>query len=79
VWELTLQGDATTKYEFRSSTTLKFTPGTLLGLTQANPGSDPGTVDGSGNFVTTDDSGAAKVRLTLTGPTRDFVRTQTIP
>jgi hypothetical protein len=78
-WELTLQGDAGTAYEFRSSATLEFTPGTLVGgLIQGNPGSDPGDIDLSGDFVTTDGSGAATVRLPLTGP-RAFVRAQTTP
>ena len=80
VWELTLSGQALTKYEFRSSTTLDFTPGTLVGtLSQGNPGTDPGVIDGSGNFVTTDTNGDAKVRLTLTGDPKDFVRAVSLP
>jgi hypothetical protein len=80
MWELTLSGQPSTKYEFRSSTTLDFTPGTLVGgLSQENPGTDPGTVDGSGTFVTTDSNGVAKVRLTLTGEPKDFVRAVSLP
>ncbi|MCH7228113.1 LamG-like jellyroll fold domain-containing protein [Haloferula sp. A504] len=80
VWELTLSGIPSTKYEFRSSTTLDFTPGTLVGgLGQENPGTDPGTIDGSGNFVTTDTQGDAKVRMTLTGDPKDFVRGVSLP
>jgi hypothetical protein len=80
MWELTLSGAASTKYEFRSSTTLDFTPGTLVGaLSQGNPGTDPGTVDGGGNFVTTNTNGEAKVRLTLTGDPKDFVRAVSLP
>jgi len=80
VWELTLEGNASANYEFRSSTTLDFTPGTLVSpLTQANPGTDPGTVDVSGDFVTTDANGVATVRMTLTGSPKDFVRGVSLP
>ena len=79
VWEATLEGAPNTKYEFRSSTTLNFTPGTLVALTQGNPGTDAGTVDGSGNFVTTNGSGIATVRMTLSGNPSDFVRAQSLP
>jgi hypothetical protein len=77
---VTLSGAVATRYEFRSSTTLDFSPGTLVsGLTQGNPGIDPGTVDAGGNFVTTDANGTAKVRLTLTGAPKDFVRAVSLP
>lgn len=81
VWELTLVGTAGVTCEFRSSTTLNFDPGTLVeNLTQANPGSDPGTIGGPNNSrVTFDGSGNATVRMTLTGSPSDFVRAQTIP
>jgi hypothetical protein len=81
VWELTLVSTAGVTCELRSSTTLNFTPGTLVeNLTQGNPGSDPGTIGGPNNSrVTLDGSGNAKVRMTLTGSPSDFVRAQTIP
>jgi hypothetical protein len=81
VWELTLKGDASTAYEFRSSTTLNFTPGTLVeSLTQGNPGTDPGVISGANSeILTTDGNGDAKVRMTLTGNPADFVRAQTVP
>jgi hypothetical protein len=77
VWELTLAGAPDTRYEFRSSTDLVFNPGILVqGLTQGNPGTDPGTISGPSNeFVTTDGNGDAVVRVTLTGP-RNFIRGQ---
>jgi hypothetical protein len=44
-------------------------------LTQGDPG-DPGTIGGINNsVVTTDGSGNATVRMTLTGP-RNYVRAQ---
>jgi hypothetical protein len=81
VWELALAGDPGTLYEFRTSTTLDFNPGTLVeNLTQGSPGSDPGTIGGINNSqVTTDLTGAAKVRMLLTGNPADFVRAQTVP
>jgi hypothetical protein len=80
VWELTLVGNANTDYEFRSSTTLEFNPGTLLeNLTQGDPG-DPGDVGGTNNSVlTTAGSGIGTVRLVLTGDPRDFVRAVSLP
>lgn len=79
VWELTLEGAAATGYEFYSSTDLTFAPGTLVtSLTQNNPAEDPGDVTG-GNLLTTDANGDGKVRLTLSGATRDFVRAQSAP
>jgi hypothetical protein len=80
VWELTLVGNANTHYEFRSSTTLEFNPGTLVeNLTQGDAG-DPGTVGGTNNSVlTTDGSGDATVRLVLTGDPRNFVRAVSLP
>lgn len=81
VWELTLSGPAGVTCEFRSSTTLDFTPGTLVeNLTQGNPGSDPGTIGGPDHSrVTLDGSGNATVRMTLTGTPSNFVRAQTVP
>ena len=79
VWELTLAGTGDTAYEFRSSTTLDFTPGTLVtSLTQGNPG-DPGVIGGANDSnITTDSNGDATVRMTLNGPT-NFLRAQTLP
>jgi lysophospholipase L1-like esterase len=76
-WELTLEADPDSLYEFRSSPDLTFNPGTLVeNLTQGNPGTDPGTIRGSHNeFVTTNGAGFATVRVTLTGP-KNFVRAQ---
>ena len=75
VWELSLLGNPNTPYEFRSSTTLDFTPGTLVeSLTQVGPG-----LVTAGKLVTTDANGDATVRLTLTGDPADFVRAQTLP
>jgi hypothetical protein len=81
VWELALTGPAGVTCEFRSSTTLDFTPGTLVeNLTQGNPGSDPGTIGGPNNSqVTTDGIGNATVRMILTGDPSDFVRARTVP
>jgi len=79
-WELTLVGDPATAYEFRSSATLEFTPGTLIeNLTQGNPGTDPGTIGGANDSVLTDINGDGTVRMALTGNPADFVRAQTIP
>jgi hypothetical protein len=77
VWELTLTGEPDTRYEFRSSPDLAFNPGTLVqGLVQQNPATDPGVISGTGSeYVTTDGSGAAVVRMSLGGP-RNFVRAQ---
>jgi hypothetical protein len=48
-------------------------------LTQEDPG-DPGTIGGTNDSVlTTDGSGNATVRLTLTGDPRDFVRAVSLP
>ena len=81
VWELTLIGPAGVTCEFLSSTILDFNPGTLVGnISQGNPGTDPGTIGGPNNSrVTTDGSGNATVRMTLTGDPSDFVRAQTVP
>jgi hypothetical protein len=70
VWALTLKADPNSSWQFRSSTTLNFTPGTLV--TDLIDAGGPGTIVGS--VLTTDGSGDAKVRLTLTGSPADFVR-----
>jgi hypothetical protein len=77
LWELTLAGDPDTRYEFRSSPDLDFTPGTLIqGLVQDNPATDAGVISGPNNqFVTTDENGDAVVRVALGGP-KNFVRAQ---
>ncbi|MCF7731442.1 MAG: immune inhibitor A [Akkermansiaceae bacterium] len=79
-WELTLKGAANTAYEFRSSTTLDFNPGTLVeNLTQGDAG-DPGATGGTNNsMLFTDGNGDGTVRLALTGNPADFVRAQTAP
>ncbi|MCH7226883.1 hypothetical protein [Haloferula sp. A504] len=81
LWELTLVGDPSTDYEFYSSTTLDFTAGALIeNLVQGDPVGDAGTVGGTSNSVlTTDANGDGKVRVTLTGDPRDFVRAQSAP
>jgi hypothetical protein len=80
VWELTLQAEANANYQFRSSTTLEFNPGTLVeNLTQGDPG-DPGTIGGPNNSVLTiDANGMGTVRLILSGDPRDFVRAVSLP
>lgn len=80
LWELVLQGEPSTGYVFYSSTTLDFTPGTLVeNLSQGDPG-DEGTVGGPNDSVlTTDANGDGRVRVTLTGDPADFVRAQTAP
>ena len=77
VWELALKGAASGIYEFRSSTTLDFTPGTLVeNLVLAGPG----TIGGTNNSqVTTDGSGLATVRMNLGSAPKNFVRAQTAP
>ena len=81
IWELTLTGTPGKTFEFRSSTTLTFNPGTLVeNLTQGTPGTDPGTIGGTNNSrVTTDGSGNAKVRFALSGSPSDFVRAEEVP
>ena len=79
IWEVTLEGEPGTTYEFRSSAVLDFNPGTLVeNLTQGDPG-DPGTIGGVNDAnVTTDGSGNATIRMTLAG-SANFVRAQTPP
>jgi hypothetical protein len=79
VWELTLKGEANTAFEFRSSTTLDFNPGTqVVSLMPGVPA--VGTISGTNSeILTTDGSGDATVRMTLTGNPADFVRAQTVP
>ncbi len=78
-WELTLEGEASTGYEFRSSPTLDFTPGALVENLAA--GADPvGTIGGTNHSVlTTDVNGDGTVRMMLTGNPADFVRAQIPP
>jgi hypothetical protein len=80
LWELTLEGAPDTAYEFRSSTTLEFTPGTLVqNLTQGDP-DDAGTISGPNeSVITTNETGDATLRLTLAGGPANFVRAQSIP
>ena len=75
-WELKLEGKPDTAYEFRSSTTLDFTSGTLVTGLTATVGVISG---GSSEIVTTDVSGNATVRMALSGNPADFVRAQTAP
>jgi len=77
VWELALKGAAGGTYEFRSSATLDFTPGTLVeNLSLAGPG----TIGGTNNSqVTTDGSGLATVRMDLGTAPKNFVRAQSAP
>ena len=79
-WELTLEGEASTGYEFYSSPILDFTPGDLvINLTQGDPG-DPGDISGDNSEVlTTDGNGDGTARMTLSGSPADFVRVQTAP
>jgi len=79
VWEVTLNGDANTLFEFRSSNTLDFSPGSLVtNLTQDGVAVPAGSITGDNNeFVTTDGGGVATVRMTLSGAPKDFVRAQT--
>jgi hypothetical protein len=79
-WELTLEGEASTGYEFRSSPILDFTPGDLvINLTQGESG-DPGSIGGPNDSVlTTDDNGDGTVQMALSGSPADFVRAQIPP
>jgi len=74
IWELTLEGRSRTAYEFRSSPTLEFAPGTLVeNLTQDDPGST-GTIEGPNDAaLVTDSEGRGTVRINLTGSPADFV------
>lgn len=77
-WQLTLEGDPNTDYEFRSSTTLDFKPGTLVKPLMAGVPAG-GTIGGDNNsLLTTDSSGFGTVRMMLTGPA-NFVRAQVPP
>lgn len=79
-WDVGLAGNPSMPFEFRSSTNLVFIPGTLVeNLSKGQP-SDPGTVGGpNSSMVTTDDSGAAKVRMNLGSIFCDFVRAVALP
>lgn len=78
VWELTLDGDADTAYEFRSSTNLDFSTAPLV--ENLMPGVPAvGTIGGSNDSVlTTDSNGDGKVQVTLAGPA-NFVVAQIPP
>jgi hypothetical protein len=78
-WEVSLKGDANTLYEFRSSTTLDFSPGSMVqNLTHDGVAVPAGSISGDNNeFVTTDGSGDATVRMTLSGAPKEFIRAQT--
>ncbi len=80
IWEADLRADRDTSFEFRSSATLDFTPGTLVeNLTQGQPGTDPGIIGGTNhNRITTGPNGNAKVRMPLAGNPQDFVRAAAI-
>ena len=69
-WELKLEGDVSTAYEFYSSTTLVFDPGAMVTGLTASVGAISG---GSDEVVTTDPSGDATVQMTLAG-LANFVR-----
>ncbi|MDE0837134.1 MAG: choice-of-anchor J domain-containing protein [Akkermansiaceae bacterium] len=77
-FELTLKGDVSTGYEFRSSPILDFTPGDLVGpLTAVAP--LVGTIDGTNNSVLiTDENGDGTVQMALSGPS-NFVRARIPP
>lgn len=79
IWELTLEGARNTAFEFRSSTTLDFTPGMLVeNLSQGDP-SESGTIIGTNDAVIlTDSAGIATVRMSLLGEPADFVRAQEV-
>jgi hypothetical protein len=79
VWKLTLAGKPDTGYEFLSSTTLDFAPGTLIeSLVQGDEPNDPGTVADS-KVLITDSNGDGTVRMTLTGNPADFIRARIPP
>lgn len=72
LFELTLVGSPNTGYEFFSSPTLEFSPGTLV--EDLLPGVPAvGSIGGTNDSVfTTDSNGDGTVRMTLTGP-KNFV------
>ena len=81
-WELTLKGEASTAYEFRSSTTLAFSGTLVTPLTQGDLGEpgDPGDITDGGDTVTTDGSGDATVQMflgDLGAVSANFVRAET--
>jgi hypothetical protein len=67
-FELTLKGEPSTSYEFRSSPTLDFTPGDLVAPLTVTLGT------GGGLDVTTDVSGDATVQMSLGAVPANFVR-----
>jgi len=78
LWELTLEGEPNTGYEFRSSPTLEFDPGAPVGgLTAGDPAL--GTIVGPSNSIlVTDGDGLGSARMALAGP-RNFVRAGVVP
>ena len=74
LWEVTLLGNPSTAYEFRSTPDLAFNTGTLVtNLTQGNP-ADPDDIGGPNNsLLITDASGVGVARVALSGP-RQFIR-----
>ena len=78
LYELTLEGQPSTVFQFYSATDLVFDPGTLV--ENLAPGDVPvGTIGGPNNsLLTTDAAGDATAQMTLTG-TRNFVRAQLPP
>jgi hypothetical protein len=79
VWQLTLTGDASSSYVFRSSTVLDFSSANIIeNLAPGVPAA--GTIAGTNaSVVTTNASGEASVRIILTGAPADFVRAETAP
>jgi hypothetical protein len=75
-WELTLEGEADTGYEFRSSPILDFDPGARV--EDLAEGAVPvGTIGGPNDSVlTTDVNGDGTVQMALSGSPADFVRAQ---
>lgn len=79
-WLAELSGNAGGAYVLYAAADLQFDPGTLIdNLRQDDPG-DPGTVDGTNSSILTlDGEGLGRVRMSLAGNRRDFIRAQTAP
>ncbi len=66
-------------FEFRSSATLDFTPGTRVeNLTQGDPGNFATIGVPNSSQAITDGCGSATVRLSLPGNPKNFVRARTL-